>query len=68
MQAVWALSNIAGDGTQCRDIVLGFGVMDPLLMYISHTCIVEPLYYRHDWATQKCSNYRGVFYLRGHFV
>jgi len=30
-QAVWGLSNIAGDSAQCRDIVLTHGVLDPLL-------------------------------------
>lgn len=30
-QAVWALGNVAGDGPQARDIVLGHGVVDQLL-------------------------------------
>jgi len=30
-QAVWALGNIAGDSPKCRDYVLGFNAMAPLL-------------------------------------
>lgn len=30
-QAVWALGNIAGDSSECRDYVLESGVMEPLL-------------------------------------
>eukprot|EP01112_Ceratiomyxa_fruticulosa_P007110 TRINITY_DN1836_c0_g1_i1.p1 TRINITY_DN1836_c0_g1~~TRINITY_DN1836_c0_g1_i1.p1 ORF type:complete len:535 (-),score=129.63 TRINITY_DN1836_c0_g1_i1:424-2028(-) len=30
-QAVWALGNIAGDSPQCRDFVLQFGALGPLL-------------------------------------
>lgn len=30
-QAVWALGNIAGDSSECRDYVLNSGVMEPLL-------------------------------------
>lgn len=35
-QAVWALGNIAGDSSECRDYVLDYGVMQPLLKYNSH--------------------------------
>eukprot|EP00955_Chlamydomonas_euryale_P086072 364189-Chlamydomonas_euryale.AAC.23 len=31
MQAVWALGNIAGDSPRCRDFVLGYNAMPPLL-------------------------------------
>lgn len=31
LQAVWALGNIAGDSTKCRDYVLGFNSLPPLL-------------------------------------
>lgn len=34
-QAVWALGNIIGDGPQCRDLVIGLGVVEPLLKFIS---------------------------------
>jgi importin subunit alpha-2 len=30
-QAVWALGNIAGDGSAARDLVLNFGAMPALL-------------------------------------
>lgn len=30
-QAVWALGNIAGDSPECRDHVLGSGILVPLL-------------------------------------
>lgn len=30
-QAVWALGNVAGDSPKCRDFVLSFGAMLPLL-------------------------------------
>ncbi|XP_077864254.1 importin subunit alpha-3-like [Saccoglossus kowalevskii] len=34
-QAVWALGNIIGDGPQCRDYVIGLGVVKPLLSFIN---------------------------------
>eukprot|EP00051_Salpingoeca_urceolata_P032285 m.15073 g.15073 ORF g.15073 m.15073 type:complete len:523 (-) comp4952_c0_seq1:861-2429(-) len=34
-QSVWALGNIAGDKTECRDYVLSRGVMSPLLRLIA---------------------------------
>lgn len=34
-QAVWALGNIIGDGPQCRDYVIGLGVVKPLLTFIN---------------------------------
>lgn len=33
-QSVWALGNIAGDSTQCRDYVLNSNVLPPLLGYV----------------------------------
>ncbi|EYU46779.1 hypothetical protein MIMGU_mgv1a0058492mg, partial [Erythranthe guttata] len=30
-QAVWALGNVAGDSPKCRDLVLGYGALMPLL-------------------------------------
>lgn len=33
-QAVWALGNIAGDGSQCRDFCVQCGVIQPLLALI----------------------------------
>lgn len=33
-QAVWALGNIAGDSSECRDYVLESGVMEPLLKLV----------------------------------
>lgn len=34
-QAVWALGNIAGDSPKCRDLVLGYGALVPLLAQFS---------------------------------
>lgn len=34
-QAVWALGNIAGDSPECRDYVLGEGILVPLLQLLS---------------------------------
>lgn len=34
-QSVWALGNIAGDGSELRDLVIKFGIVDPLLALIS---------------------------------
>lgn len=28
---MWALGNIAGDGPECRDVLLNHGIMEPLL-------------------------------------
>ena len=33
-QAVWALGNIAGDGTECRDFAIKSGIIQPLLALI----------------------------------
>ncbi|KAJ0250117.1 Importin subunit alpha-3 [Hirschfeldia incana] len=39
-QAVWALGNVAGDSPKCRDIVLSFGAMLPLLsQFNEHTTL-----------------------------
>ena len=34
-QAVWALGNIAGDSTKCRDLVLSHGALHPLLSHLN---------------------------------
>ncbi|OAY62624.1 Importin subunit alpha-1b [Ananas comosus] len=34
-QAVWALGNVAGDSTRCRDLVLGNGGLIPLLQQLN---------------------------------
>lgn len=36
-QAVWALGNIAGDGAECRDLVLKHGILPPLLNVIQNS-------------------------------
>ena len=33
-QAVWALGNIAGDGSECRDFTIQCGIIQPLLALI----------------------------------
>lgn len=33
-KAVWALGNVAGDSPECRDFVIGSGMLGPLLMYV----------------------------------
>ena len=33
-QAVWCLGNIAGDGPECRDLVLDHGILLSLLQYV----------------------------------
>lgn len=39
-QSVWALGNIAGDSTQCRDYVLNNNVLPPLLAYVLPLCYI----------------------------
>lgn len=34
-QAVWALGNIAGDSPKCRDLVIGYGALIPLMDQLS---------------------------------
>ncbi|XP_047981071.1 importin subunit alpha-2-like [Salvia hispanica] len=34
-QAVWALGNVAGDSPTCRDLVLGYGALGPLLAQLN---------------------------------
>ncbi|KDP23371.1 hypothetical protein JCGZ_23204 [Jatropha curcas] len=34
-QAVWALGNVAGDSPSCRDLVLGYGALIPLLAQLN---------------------------------
>ena len=33
-QALWALGNIAGDGSELRDLAISFGIIDPILALI----------------------------------
>merc|ERR1719419_1648080 len=35
-QAVWALGNIAGDSPKCRDMVIEFNILQPLLQLCKH--------------------------------
>lgn len=44
-QAVWALGNIAGDSSECRDYVLDSGVMQPLLKYVLEDIANKNLYF-----------------------
>ena len=34
-QAVWALANISGDGSECRDYVISHGIISPLLTFVN---------------------------------
>jgi hypothetical protein len=43
LQAVWALGNIAGDSPKCRDYVLGFNAMAPLLDQLVETSKITML-------------------------
>ena len=44
-QAVWALGNIAGNGSDCRDFTIRCGIIQPLIELISRTTGVgAPLY------------------------
>ena len=36
-QAVWALGNIAGNGSDCRDFTVRCGIIQPLIELISRT-------------------------------
>ena len=40
-QAVWALGNIAGDGSECRDFTIRCGVIQPLISLIKPTLQVK---------------------------
>jgi len=42
-QAVWALGNIAGDGSECRDFTIRCGIIQPLLALIKPTLHVNYL-------------------------
>ena len=42
-QAVWALGNITGDGPQCRDLVIGLGIIPPLLALITDSTPVSTI-------------------------
>lgn len=35
LQAVWALGNIAGDSTECRDFVIECNILPSLLQYVA---------------------------------
>lgn len=44
-QAVWALGNITGDGSECRDYVIQEGIIPPLLRFIDDsTPVCEPAF------------------------
>ena len=40
-QAVWALGNIAGDGSECRDFTIQCGIIQPLLTLIRPDLMVR---------------------------
>lgn len=43
LQAVWALGNIAGDSPKCRDFVLGFNALPPLLEQLKENSKISML-------------------------
>lgn len=42
-QAVWALGNITGDGSECRDYVISQGIIPPLLKFVNPSTQVPTL-------------------------
>ena len=40
-QAVWALGNIAGDGSECRDFTIRCGIIQPLIALIKPSVSVS---------------------------
>lgn len=41
-QCIWALGNIAGDGTTYRDMLIGLNVIPPVLEYVTYICKITP--------------------------
>lgn len=60
-QAVWALGNIAGDSSECRDYVLESGVMQPLLKYIFVDHFIEHLSMTLLNISLKCVFFRDFY-------
>lgn len=49
-QAVWALGNIAGDGPDCRDLVLQSGVLAPLLRLLNDNTTKVTMFRNATWV------------------
>jgi hypothetical protein len=49
-QAVWALGNIAGDGSECRDFTVQCGIIPPLLALIKPDMKVKEVGGCHGWC------------------
>lgn len=49
-QAVWALGNIAGDGSECREFTVRCGIIPPLLALIKPDVqVLRLLTKHHTW-------------------
>lgn len=67
-QAVWALGNITGDGPECRDFVIGQGIIPPLLSFVNpNTPVCSSLspnlflyLYCYDFSTANISQKRSM--------
>ncbi len=51
-QAVWALGNIAGDGSKTRDIVLNANVVDGLVQLLGTELSVRNIFQIVKWVKQ----------------
>ena len=63
-QAVWALGNIVGDGSECRDFTIRCDIIPPLLALIKPDTKVSPCNPRaSDWCYDSCL----LFFIRCNF-